>query len=182
MNDKAMIEKLFSNFCQVHKLSITLSFQMPPGYEEAFGTFDVLTATLHLNMKILQSVPAYEGRYHMYHELRHALQYSRPMEFSPSIRRSLPYVVLYNGVCFKLLGEAWQQVKLEGEKDYFTRAYQNLPYEIDANQFALAEALADFPENALQIQQLADFYLPKSDFTQAEYQALFDRINAAANR
>lgn len=177
-----MIEEQFSVYCADRELALALSYQMPPGYEDAYGTVDVLSATLHLNLHLLKERPAYEGMYHCYHELRHAMQYQNPMDFPPAIRRSLPYVILYNGLCYKLSNGAWQQIKLEGEQEYFTRAYQNLPYETDAHQFAVAQTLADFPDDGFKIRQLADFFLPKAGFPQAEYETLFARIDAAINK
>lgn len=118
-------------FCRDHSLDVKLSSEMPAGYETAFGTYDVTVNTLFLNEKLLERAPQWEVLYYLYHELRHAMQYQHPEKFDPKIQESRFYVVLYNGVCFKLTDNCWQECTLEGED--FTQAYLHLPYEMDAN-------------------------------------------------
>ena len=77
---------------------------MPSGYETAYGTYDVTINTLFLNTKILHDAPEHEVLFYLFHELRHALQYLRPELFDEQIQESRFYVVLYNGVCYKLVG------------------------------------------------------------------------------
>ena len=67
---------------------------MPPGYETAFGTFDVVAKTLFLNQDMLQEAPVFEALFYLYHELRHALQYLRPELFDRVIQDSRFYVIL----------------------------------------------------------------------------------------
>lgn len=39
----------FINFCTENNLKLQLSFDMPPGYETANGTFDFETKTIYIN-------------------------------------------------------------------------------------------------------------------------------------
>jgi len=85
---------------------------------------------------VLQSAPEYEAMFYLVHELRHAEQYQHPERFDAMIRVSLPYVVLYDGTCFRLRGETWQECRLDGGEERFRDAYLGFPYEVDANEFA----------------------------------------------
>ena len=38
------LEKLFSSYIKENQLDLELSYFMPPGYENAFGTFDITNA------------------------------------------------------------------------------------------------------------------------------------------
>jgi hypothetical protein len=51
------------------------------------------------------------------------MQYLRPESFDPQIQESRFYVVLYNGVCYKLVANAWQEVVMEGAEDYSVDIY-----------------------------------------------------------
>ena len=88
---------LVESICAERGLSVVLSWDMPQGYETANGTFDPVAKTLFLNPAVLQSAPEYEAMFYLVHELRHAEQYQHPERFDETIRRSLPYVVLYDG-------------------------------------------------------------------------------------
>lgn len=96
---------LVESICAERGLSVVLSWDMPQGYETANGTFDPVAKTLFLNPAVLQSAPEYEAMFYLVHELRHAEQYQHPERFDAMIRVSLPYVVLYDGTCFRLRGE-----------------------------------------------------------------------------
>ena len=67
----------------------------------ANGTFDPVVRTLFLNPVVLQGAPECEAMFYLVHELRHAEQYQHPERFDAMICESLPYVVLYNGTCFR---------------------------------------------------------------------------------
>ncbi len=84
------------------QLGVNVSFHMPTGYEEAFGTYDVTCNTIYINKNLAQSTPPYRFLFFFLHEYRHAVQYNNPSAFSDEIQKSLPYVILYNGECFKL--------------------------------------------------------------------------------
>ena len=98
----------FDQFCGENHIEIGLSYEMPEGYETAFGSFDVVRRTLFLNLPVLQSAPEHEALFYLCHELRHALQYLRPELFDELIQTSRYYVVLYDGVCYKLVGDSWK--------------------------------------------------------------------------
>ena len=122
------IETLVSEFCAENQLSVQLSFEMPAGYETAFGTYDVTVNTLFFNLEMLKDAPEYEVLFYLYHELRHTAQYLHPEMFGAQIRESRVYVILYNGICYKLASDDWQECALEGDESYFTNAYLSLPY------------------------------------------------------
>ena len=133
---------LVGSICAERGLSVVLSWDMPQGYETANGTFDPVAKTLFLNPAVLQSAPEYEAMFYLVHELRHAEQYQHPERFDAMIRVSLPYVVLYDGTCFRLRGETWQECRLDGGEERFRDAYLGFPYEVDANRFARAATAA----------------------------------------
>lgn len=163
-------------FCKENDLILSLSYDMPVGYESAYGTYDVTTNTIYLNRDLIQNAPAYEALYYLYHELRHAMQYCQPERFDSNIQKSINYVILYNGVCFKLVENAWRTCALSGSEDYFTAAYLNLAYETDANRYAytkVKEICGDSPE----LQELYDFWMPKVSFSDDEYAKLFAQID-----
>ena len=172
------IESIIAGFCKENSLAVTLSCDMPAGYETACGTYDVTINTLFLNAQLLQDAPEHEVLFYLYHELRHAMQYIRPESFDPQIQESLFYVVLYNGVCYKLVGNAWQEVVLESAEDYFTRAYMSLPYELDANSFAY-ERVKDICGNTDELQSLYSFWIPAEKMDYVELHDLFIRIDTA---
>ena len=164
-------------FCKENNLTLSLSYDMPAGYASAYGTYDVTVNTIYLNRNLIQNAQAYEALYYLYHELRHAMQYCQPEQFDANIQKSIHYVILYNGVCFKLVENAWRTCTLNGSEDYFTAAYQNLAYERDANQYAYAkvkEICGDSPE----LQELYAFWIPKVPFPDDEYEKLFAQIDA----
>ena len=121
---------LVESICAERGLSVVLSWDMPQGYETANGTFDPVAKTLFLNPAVLQSAPEYEAMFYLVHELRHAEQYQHPERFDAMIRVSLPYVVLYDGTCFRLRGETWQECRLDGGEETFRDAYLGFPYEL----------------------------------------------------
>ena len=177
---KEEIRNLFAHFSEENGLAIRLSFAMPEGYETANGTFDVAENTLFLNGELLDTVPDYETVFFLFHELRHAVQYLFPERFSEKVRESLPYVVLYDGTCFRLQNGDWETCKLDGSEEYFTRAYENLPYERDANDFAKEETGKRFPDKAKEIEALYGMFVPGEPFSEAEYRELFAKIDEEA--
>lgn len=172
------IESIIAGFCKENSLAVTLSCDTPAGYETAYGTYDVTINTLFLNAQLLQDAPEHEVLFYLFHELRHAMQYLRPESFDPQIQESRFYVVLYNGVCYKLVDNAWQEVVMEGAEDYFTRAYMSLPYELDANSFAY-ERVKDICGNTDELQSLYSFWIPAEKMDYVELHDLFIRIDTA---
>lgn len=160
--------------CREYGLSLVLSTDMPEGYETAFGTYVPETRTLHINTALLRGAPHADALFYLYHELRHAEQYQHPERFSTTIQQSLPYVILYNGRCFKQTDTGWASCQLEGDTAWFTRAYLSLPYELDANEFAcdqLAHAALDAAA-----EQLRHLWIPADPISEAEFVSLFQQI------
>ena len=92
------ITSIFESFCSEHGLSVELNWDMPFGYETAYGTYDVTINTLFLNLTLLENTPKYEILFYLFHELRHAMQYLRPQDFAEEIQN--------NGKTPPLLGAA----------------------------------------------------------------------------
>ena len=170
------IQALFRNFCKENDLPVRLSQEMPAGYETAFGTYDVTEGTLFINVPVLTHAPDYAALFYVYHELRHAVQYCHPDRFPKPVRESLPYVILFNGTCFRLADHGWRECVLEGDTDDFTDVYLSLPYEKDANAFAyhtVGAILGLSPELA----ELYAGWLPQRERTFEEQQRLFRLID-----
>ncbi len=170
------IKKIVQEFCYENGIEVMLSYDMPVGYETAYGTYDVTINTLFLNTAILQNAPQYEVLFYLFHELRHAMQYLRPIIFDDKIKESINYVILYNGICYKLINNEWKECVLPGDEIYFTRAYMNLPYEIDANTFAY-EKTKDICGDIEGLKELLDFWVSKESFDYEEHRKLFWRID-----
>ncbi len=171
------IEKIVLKFCRENDIEVRLSYDMPAGYETAYGTYDVTINTLFLNTDILQNAPQYDVLFYLFHELRHAMQYLCPIMFDDKIKESINYVILYNGICYKLINNKWKECAFAGDENYFTRAYMNLPYEIDANTFAYEKAREICGDSA-ELKELFDFWIPKDSLDYEELRKLFCRIDA----
>lgn len=178
MADKQALEAFAREFCAENGLHLALSWEMPAGYETAYGTYDIAENTLFLNSALLEKLPRGQQLFYLCHELRHGMQYQQPEQFSPFLRESLPYVLLYDGTCFRLQDGEWRQGKLEGEAAYFTNAYLGLPYEVDANRFAYAKACA-YGGDSEELKGLLARNSPEYDMSAEEYRALFRRIDEA---
>lgn len=178
MADKQALEAFAREFCAENGLHLALSWEMPAGYETAYGTYDIAENTLFLNWALLEKLLRGQQLFYLCHELRHGMQYQQPEQFSPFLRESLPYVLLYDGTCFRLQDGEWRQGKLEGEAAYFTNAYLGLPYEVDANRFAYAKVCACCGDSE-ELKGLLARNSPEYDMSAEEYRALFRRIDEA---
>lgn len=178
MDDKQALQDFAREFCADNSQHLALSWEMPAGYETAYGTYDIAENTLFLNWALLGKLPRGQQLFYLCHELRHGMQYQQPEQFSPFLRESLPYVLLYDGTCFRLQDGVWKQGKLEGEAAYFTNAYLGLPYEVDANRFAYAKACA-YGGDSEELKGLLARNSPEYDMSAEEYRALFRRIDEA---
>lgn len=172
------MESIIAGFCKENRLDVTLSCDMPTGYKTAYGTYDVTINTLFLNLQLLHDAPEYEVLFYLFHELRHALQYLHPELFDSQIQESRFYVVLYNGICYKLVDNEWHEVVLDGSEEYFTRAYMSLPYELDANAFAY-EKVKELCGKSDELQSLYSFWIPAKKMDYVELHDLFIRIDTA---
>ena len=166
----------FDKFCKVNKLKLTLSFDMPEGYETAKGMFDVEEKIVYINREMLKDSPDFEQAFYLFHELRHAVQYICPKEFDDFIIKSLPYVIMFDGTCYKLVDGDYLECKLSGDKEYFLQLYKGQPYEIDANNFAYEQVGRIFG-NSHQLQALYDFYMPSKSISSAEYEEIYRLID-----
>lgn len=128
-------EKHFNQYRANNKLDLGLSFNMPEGYKTANGTFDIESKTAFINAELLKEMPDYEKAFYLFHELRHSSQYLCPELFSGAVSRSLQYVIMYDGTCFKIINGKYYECKLEGGEEYFTNIYLGQPYEADANTY-----------------------------------------------
>jgi len=108
--------------------------------------------------------------------MRHALQYAHPEQLDKEIRESLPYVLLYNGICFRLLDNAWVECKLDGDEDYFTQAYLSFPYKLDANSFAHSMVKATLSESK-ELNDLYTSWLPNNKIPFHKLAELFKTID-----
>ena len=140
-------KKCFDDYCSAHNLALHLSFSMPVGYETANGNFDPACKTVFINAKRLKNESDSTKAFFLFHELRHALQYLCPDQFSSTIQRSIQYIILYDGTCYKLANERYLKCQLDGGEEYFTDLYLSQPHEVDANTFAYksVKKLPNFP-------------------------------------
>ena len=169
-------ERYFNQYRDENKLELNLSFVMPEGYETACGTFDAELKTVFINAEYLKKAPDYEKAFTLFHELRHASQYLYPELFSSAIIRSLPYVIMYNGVCYKLIDGKYYACKLEGEEAYFSDIYLGQPYEIDANQFAF-EQVKKICGDSESLRKLYEFRMPSQIVPDEVYDSIYTLID-----
>lgn len=168
------MEKLIQQYCE--ELNIILSHEMPAGYEDAYGTFDVCQNTLFLNREYLAGDEQWKIVF--FHELRHAQQYKNGEDFSSDILESLPYVILYDGTCYKLSGNEWRMCKLDGE-DAFRDLYMSLPYEMDANRYAYEKTVELYPNEQVKLKALYMWFLPQKTASMEHLRNVFRAIDHA---
>lgn len=170
------LRKYVDLYCKEEKIEINISAEMPEGYENAFGTYDVLMNTLFINEKIIAALPEYEQLFYLFHELRHASQYLAPEKFSSEIQKSRFYVILYNGICFRLFENEWKECSIEGTGEYFRNLYMNLPYEKDANVFAYRKTSEILGDSA-GLRELYSYWVPGCSFGIDEFIEVFGIID-----
>ena len=166
----------FDRYCRENGFDLRLSFDMPPGYESANGTFDAETKTVFINAALLHDAPDHEKAFYFFHELRHAAQELRPAQCSEAVRRSLRYVIQYDGVCYKRLSGGYAECRLEGGAERFTDLYLGQPHEADANAFAYAQAKALFGDSD-GLRELYAFWTPRQAVPDEAYDAVFAEID-----
>lgn len=138
MDRRKFIEEIFNEYIKNYNLQVSLSFEMPKGFENAFGMFDGIKNVLYIN--ILDRFSLERVVYTFFHELRHALQYNYPENFCKEIQITLPYVLHYDGNCYMLKNNKWLHCKID-ENYNFVEIYKSFPYELDANNFAYKQAI-----------------------------------------
>lgn len=166
----------FRKYCHENNLDISLSFTMPIGYESANATFDPDSKTVYINMRKLNKHPDYEKLFYLFHELRHASQYLQPDRFDKMIMKSQQYIIMYDGVCYKLVDGEWRTCKLDVNEDFFAEVYLGQPYEMDANTFAYKEVsslLGDSPG----LRALHSFWMPKATISEDTFRQIYREID-----
>lgn len=166
----------FERYCRENRLDLRLSFDMLPGYETANGTFDAETKTVYLNAALLYDAPDHEKAFYFFHELRHAAQELCPAQCSEAVRRSLRYVIRYDGFCYKRIGGEYAECRLGGGAERFTDLYLGQPHETDANAFAYAQARALFGDSE-ELRKLYAFWTPRQPVPDEAYDAVFAEID-----
>ena len=159
-----------------HGLGLSLSFNMPAGYETANGTFDAVSKTVFINAEHLKDRPDHEQAFYLFHELRHSLQYLCPSRFSSAVRRSLQYVIQYDGTCFRLVDGMYRECRLEGGKERFTDIYLGQPHEVDANTYAYEQVRKIYGDSE-ELRELYAFWTPGQPAEEALYDSLYDMID-----
>ncbi len=169
-------ERHFNQYCDDNQLDLILSFNMPTGYETANGTFDIESKTVFINAEFLKEAPDYEKAFYLFHELRHSSQYLCPELFSNVINRSIQYVIMYDGTCYKIINGEYYECKLEGDEEYFSNIYLGQPYEFDANKYAY-EQVKNIYGDSDGLHKLYEFWMPSqpvSDDVQDSVYAMID--------
>lgn len=167
-------------YCSKEGLNVCLSYDMPSGYENANGAFDVTTETISINRTNLSNSPDYEKLFYLFHELRHAEQYLAPNKFDSAIRKSLQYVIMFDGTCYKLIDGTYHQCKLDGEEDYLVNLYLGQPYEVDANTFAYEHTKSIYGDSE-PLKKLYEFWIPHHPIPNEVYNSVFLLIDAKIN-
>lgn len=169
------------------EVDCTLRFDMPPGYETSNATYQPDTKVIHLN-PALPEEGYVNSAFYLLHELRHARQHQHRQELPEDVARSLDYVILYDGRCYKRTDGRWVDCRLAGDEAYFTDLYTNLPYEVDANAFAYQALLPDMEGHQLdELESLHRFWAPRHqaiapEDINRELKETYRRIDAAAGK
>ena len=166
----------FDKFCRDNQLKLSLSYDMPKGYETANGMFDVATKILYVNREMLKDFSDFEQCFFLFHELRHGIQYLCPSQFDDKIIKSLQYVIMFDGTCYKLVDGEYLECILQGDEEYFSRLYKGQPYEVDANKFAYEQVKGMYGFSR-ELQELYDFWMPTEDVDWSEYEELYSLID-----
>lgn len=180
MKREELIKNLIVQFESEFEIKANVNFKMPNGFENAFGLFDATKNTLFINNQ--KNIPFVRFVFTFYHEFRHLLQYNKPEMFEKEINDSVRYVVHYNGSCFKLMDNHWVECKIEDEQLNFVEIYKNLPYELDANNFAFKRSKKHF--NSDQLKELDNIYektQPSLKIENKVFQELFKKIDQLTN-
>ena len=114
MNERReVIAKIFEEFKEKHKLTVSLSFELPKEFGGAFGMFDATKNVLYVNIN--EEINYARLIFSFFHELRHALQYNFPERFSGYIQKTLPFVVHFDGNSYMLRDKEWLHCQLKNK-------------------------------------------------------------------
>ena len=166
----------FEIYCKEYGLSLSLSFAMPAGYETAFGTFDSNSLTVFINKNLLKDREEFEQVFYLFHELRHALQYTNPQSFNNIINESLSYIIMYDGTCYKKVGDKYYKYKINGDEEFLKNLYINQPYEMDANEFAYKK-VCEVMGFSKELEYLYHRWIPKSRISNETYRLIYKEID-----
>ena len=166
----------FDVFRKENGLLINLSFDMPAGYETANGTFDVVSKTVFINAEAMKKLPDYEKAFYLFHELRHSSQYLCPGMFSSMVSRSIQYVIMYDGTCYKIIDGKYCECKLEGGEEFFSDIYLGQPYEVDANKYAYEQTRNIYGDSE-GLRRLYEFWIPSQPLPDEVYDSIYTLID-----
>lgn len=180
MNRRIFVENELKNWNEMWGHDISASFDMPEAFQNAYGVFDTTKNELFVNLS--NEIDDARFLFTFFHELRHALQYNFSEKFDACVQKSLPYVIHFDGSCFKLIGGEWKSCTLSEDLD-FESAYLSLPYERDANKFAYAQALKHINKSEVErLTNILDQSLPKREYSMAQLQSIFRKIDDQINQ
>ena len=169
-------KKYFDEYCEENKLSLSLSYIMPCGYETAFGTFDSNSLTVFINKNLLNDREEFEQAFYLFHELRHALQYTNPQSFNNVINESLSYIIMYDGTCYKKVRDKYYKYKINGDEEFLKNLYVNQPYEVDANEYAYKK-VCEVMGFSKELEHLYHRWIPKSRISNETYRLIYKEID-----
>ena len=168
--------KIFDEYCRENGLALRLRFEMPEGFEGADGMFDPDNRTVYINTDFPEGTPDFVRAFFLFHELRHAAQYLCPERFNELIRRSLGYVIQYDGTCYKLVNGEYIECKLEGGEEVFTDLYMGQPHEMDANKFAYEQVKKLYGDSET-LRQIYEYRMPKEAIAEEKYVEVYGMID-----
>ena len=169
-------QEIFDEYCRENGLALHLCFEMPEGFEGADGMFDPDSRTVYINTDFPEGTPDFVRTYFLFHELRHAAQYLCPERFSELIRRSLGYVIQYDGTCYKLVNGGYIECKLEGGEETFTDLYMGQPHEMDANRFAYEQVKKLYGDSE-KLREMYEERKPKEAIAEEKYVEVYGMID-----
>ena len=91
-------------------------------------------------------------------------------------RRTLPYTIMFDGTCYKLIDGKYLECKLDGGEELFTDVYLGRPYEVDANNFAYEQVRKLYGDSE-ELRKLFEFWMPKKPVSDEAYSAYYDLID-----
>ena len=153
---KERLRAMLNEWKDLCGIAVELCFEMPAGFETAFGMYDPIKRISYLNLD-LPDVDPVDQLLIMLHEFRHAMQNCRQELFSPMLVKGLRYVIQYDGTCYRHSGNEFQSTRLEGEQAYYTELYLAQPHERDANEFA-RDCLLAARNSERFIRQIQDYF------------------------
>ena len=169
-------QEIFDEYCRENGLALHMCFEMPEGFEGADGMFDPDSRTVYINTDFPEGTPDFVRAYFLFHELRHAAQYLCPERFSELIRRSLGYVIQYDGTCYKLVNVEYIECKLEGGEEAFTDLYMGQPHEMDANRFAYEQVKKLYGDSE-KLREMYEERKPKEAIAEEKYVEVYGMID-----